>query len=66
MILIGGIITDINYLNFDNFWRKVFNLGAGEVNRISGYETLEAYGISCHTCYRQAAFAERHRLGSFC
>lgn len=28
-------------LNSDNFWRKVFNLGAGELNRISGYETLE-------------------------
>ncbi len=28
-------------LNFDNFWRKVFNLGAGESNRISGYKTLD-------------------------
>lgn len=28
-------------LTKDNFWNKVFNLGAGIENRISGYETLE-------------------------
>lgn len=28
-------------LNKKNFWNKVFNLGAGEKNRISGFEALE-------------------------
>ena len=28
-------------LNYDNFWRKVFNLGSNHLNRISGYQTLE-------------------------
>lgn len=29
-------------LNKDNFWRKVFNLGAPKENRVSGYETINA------------------------
>ncbi len=29
-------------LNKDNFWRKVFNLGAIKENRVSGYETINA------------------------
>ena len=28
-------------LTQDNFWKKVFNLGAGKENRISGFETIE-------------------------
>ena len=28
-------------LNKDNFWNKIFNLGGGEQNRLSGFETLE-------------------------
>ena len=28
-------------LNYDNFWKKIFNIGGGEHNRISGYETIE-------------------------
>lgn len=36
------VIEDLKgALTKDNFWNKVFNLGAGEQNRISGYETLE-------------------------
>ena len=30
-----------NKLNEDNFWKRVFNLGAGENCRITGYETME-------------------------
>ena len=42
-LLMANIIREdlAGHLNFDNFWRKVFNLGAGEANRVSGYETLE-------------------------
>lgn len=41
--LMAGIIKeDIKgNLNYTNFWRKVFNLGDGEANRISGYETIQ-------------------------
>ena len=28
-------------LNHDNFWGKIFNLGSGEENRITGYETVQ-------------------------
>ena len=28
-------------LNYDNFWKKIFDLGSGEENRISGYETVQ-------------------------
>lgn len=30
-----------NELNYDNFWKKVFNLAGGKANRITGFETLE-------------------------
>ena len=42
-LLMANIVREdvAGHLNFDNFWRKVFNLGAGEENRISGYETVE-------------------------
>lgn len=42
-LLMANIIREdlAGHLNFDNFWRKVFNLGGGEESRISGYETLE-------------------------
>ena len=29
------------HLTYDNFWRKVFNLGDGERNRINGYDTIQ-------------------------
>ena len=28
-------------LNHENFWGKIFNLGSGEENRITGYETVQ-------------------------
>ena len=28
-------------LNYDNFWRKIFNLGGGEENRITGFDTVQ-------------------------
>lgn len=28
-------------LNYDNFWKKIFNLGSGEESRISGYDTVQ-------------------------
>ncbi len=42
-LLMANIIREdlAGHLTFDNFWRKVFNLGAGEKNRISGYETID-------------------------
>ncbi len=41
--LMANIIKEdlLGHLNKDNFWNKVFNLGDGEENRISGYDTLE-------------------------
>ena len=33
-------------LSKDNFWNKVFNLGGGDNNRISGFETIDA-GFRC-------------------
>ncbi len=47
-LLIRNIIKkDIDGdLNFDNFWKHCFNLGGGEANRITGYETV-CYGFKC-------------------
>ena len=41
--LMANIVKEdiLGHLNHDNFWNKVFNLGDGEANRISGYDTLE-------------------------
>ncbi len=41
--LMASIIKEdlLGHLNKDNFWNKVFNLGAGINNRISGYDTIE-------------------------
>ena len=41
-ILLANIIREdlAGNLTQDNFWRKVFNLGAKEENRISGYDTI--------------------------
>ena len=41
--LIANIIREdiTGHLNHDNFWGKIFNLGSGEENRISGYETVQ-------------------------
>ncbi len=42
-ILMANIVKEdvLGHLNNDNFWRKVFNLGAGEENCISGYDTFQ-------------------------
>ena len=41
--LMAGIIREDlkGNLTFDNFWRKIFNLGSGEESRITGYETVQ-------------------------
>ena len=41
--LMANIVKEdiAGHLNYDNFWKKVFNLGDGEHNRISGYDTIE-------------------------
>lgn len=41
-LLANTIRADIKgELNHDNFWGKIFNLGSGEENRITGYETVQ-------------------------
>ena len=41
--LMANIIKEdlLGHLNMDNFWNKVFNLGAPNDNRITGFETFE-------------------------
>ena len=41
--LFANIIKEdlLGHLNYDNFWRKVFNLGGGEESRVTSYEVLE-------------------------
>ena len=41
--LLANLIREdlTGHLNYDNFWKKIFNLGSGEESRISGYETIQ-------------------------
>ena len=41
--LLANIIREdlAGHLNYDNFWKKIFDLGSGEENRITGYETVQ-------------------------
>lgn len=57
------------HLNFENFWRKIFNLGAGEESRISGYETLNSgfqlFGGSAKDFYQPNWCCLRNFHGGF-
>ena len=41
--LLAAILKEdiLGHLNYDNFWRKIFNLGGGKESRISGFETIQ-------------------------
>ena len=41
--LMAAIVKEdlAGHLNYDNFWRKIFNLGGGEESRITGYDTIQ-------------------------
>lgn len=56
-------------LNYDNFWRKIFNLGGGEESRISGYETIQGgfslFGGSVKDFYEPRFNITRNFHGGF-
>ena len=70
-ILLSNIIKEnlLGHLNYDNFWNKVYNLGAGEINRMSGFDTLEAgfkiFGGSAKKCYQPNFNTIRNFHGGF-
>ena len=41
--LFASIIREdmLGHLNYDNFWRQVFNLGGGEASRVTSFDVLE-------------------------
>lgn len=46
ILLRNLLVQDYNNTLDPNFWKKVYNIGGGEVNRVTGYETFqEGFGI---------------------
>ena len=56
-------------LNYDNFWRKVFNLGGGEESRVTSYETLQCgfalFGKQTKKIYQPHFNATRNFHGGY-
>ena len=56
-------------LTQDNFWRKIFNLGAGKENRITGFATIDGgfklMGSSCKKFYDPNYNVTRNFHGGF-